>query len=144
MAKTEVKEVKAKFDKKAFSDKIIKAFKNSKDVDVVADTDREQSINKDEYEYIHFYKKETENNLFQLYVKNKDCKFVVGLTLADFLSEGEEYVITPVEKKRGEEKKVAYIRITCEHDKAVDVAKMIIAAYKAKIKVQAVETPKEK
>ena len=152
MAKKEIKEVaevkateaKAaeKFDRKALFTEIQKAFAKNEIADVVADTDREDSINCAEYEYIHFYKKGTETNLFQLYIKNKDCKFVVGLTLKDFLKQGDNYTLTGVEKTKGGEKKVVYIRVTCNHEDTVDVANTILQAYQTKI-TQVVEVPEK-
>ena len=139
-----VVEKKPAFDKKAFFTEMAKAFAKNTVTDVVADTDRENSIDKPEYEYIHFYKKGTEQNIFQLYVKEKDCKFVVGLTLKEFLKQGKNYTLTDVEKKRNDEKKVVYIRVTCTHEDAIDVANTILNAYQTKIS-QVVEVPvKEK
>lgn len=140
----QVTEKKVAFDRKSFYQSLAKAFAKNGVVDVVADTDRETSINKTEYEYIHFYKKGTEKNLFQLYVKNGDCKFVVGLTLKDFLKSGKNYTITPVEKSRKDgEKKVVYIRVTCNHEDAVAVAETIIGAYESKT-AEVVDVPEKK
>lgn len=140
------KVVKAVFDKKAFFTEFRKSFTKNATVDVVADTDLENSINKDEYEYIHFYKKGTTKNLFQMYVKGKDVKFVVGLALKDFIPEGDKYTITPVEKKRGEdkEKKPVYLRVTSSHEDAVEVANIIIEAQLAKMSAIKTEVPEEK
>lgn len=144
VAEVKVEEKKAveKFDRKALFTEIQKAFAKNEITDVVADTDREDSIGKADYEYIHFYKKGTETNLFQLYIKNKDCKFVVGLTLKEFLKQGDNYTLTGVEKNKGGEKKVVYIRVTCNHEDAIDVANTILQAYQTKI-TQIVEAPEK-
>ena len=134
---------KVKFDKKAFFTEFQKAFAKDQLVDVVADTDMPESINKDEYEYIHFFKKGTTKNLFQMYVKNGDVKFVVGMALKDFLKQGKNFTMTEVEKKRGEEKKAVYIRIACTHEDAVVVAQTIIQAQSEKMSV-VVEVPEKK
>lgn len=141
--KKEVAEKKVAFDKKAFYQTLAKAFAKNSAVDVVADTDREKSLDRAEYEYIHFYKKGTEKNLFQLYVKNGDCKFVVGVTLKDFLKQGENYTITPVEKTRNGEKKAVCIRVTCTHEDAIAVAETIISAYGSRV-TEVVEVPEKK
>lgn len=139
----EKKEV-VKFDRKAFFTTIQKAFAKNADVDVVADTEREDSINAPEYEYIHFYKKGTEKNLFQMYTKSKDVKFVVGMTLKDFVKQGDKYTISSIEKKNKDgEKKVTSIVVTCAHEDAITVAETIIAAYKDKI-TTVVEVPEKK
>ena len=144
-AATEKKVEKVKFDKKAFYTEFRKAFAKDTLVDVVADTDLENSINKDEYEYIHFFKKGTTKNLFQMYVKAGDVKFVVGMALQDFLKQGKNYTITPVEKKRGEdgEKKPVYLRVSCSHEDAVAVAQTILQAQTEKLSV-VVEVPEKK
>lgn len=140
-----VAETKVAFDRKAFFTKIQKAFSKNTMVDVVADTDREESINCSEYEYIHFYKKGTERNLFQLYVKEKDCKFVVGMTLKDFVKQGNNYTITPIEKKNKDgEKKVTCIVVSCAHEDAELVAETIITAYESKKITEVVEVPEKK
>ena len=142
-AAVEQKEVKVAFDRKAFYTEFRKSFTKDQIVDVQADTDLENSINKVEYEYIHFFKKGTTKNLFQMYVKGGDVKFVVGLTLKDFLKQGKNYAIQPVEKKRGDEKKVVCFRIICSHEDAVDVAKTILEAYSTKT-ATIVEVPEKK
>lgn len=139
--KAEVKKVP--FDKKVFFNTIQSAFSKDNTVDVVADTEREDSINASEYEYIHFYKKGTEKNLFQMYVKNSDVKFVVGVTLKDFLKQGKNFTVTPVEKSRNGEKKVVYIRVTCNHEDAVVVAETIINAYTSR-QAEIVDAPEKK
>ena len=145
MEKKNVEAVVAeKFDRKGFFSTVQKAFAKSKDVDVVADTEREESINATEYEYIHFFKKGTTKNLFQMYVKSKNVKFVVGMTLKDFLKQGEKYTIDPIEKKNKDgEKKVTCVVVTCEHEDAIAVAETIISAYQTKIST-IVEVPEKK
>ena len=142
---------KVAFDRKAFYQSMAKAFSKSKVVDVVADTETEKPReNPAEYEFIHFYKKGTTDKLFELFTKSKDCKFVVGLTLADFLQKDDRYTLTPVEKsrKKGEDgekvKKVVYIRVTCSHEDAVAVAEKIIAAYESNKVTEVVEVPEKK
>lgn len=140
---TKAVETKVKFDKKAFFTEFRKAFAKDQMVDVVADTDLEDSVNKDEYEYIHFFKKGTKKNLFQMYVKAGDVKFVVGMALKDFLKQGKNYTIKPVEKKRGEEKKPVYLRVSCSHEDAIAVAQTILQAQTEKLSV-VVEVPEKK
>lgn len=139
----EQKETKVSFDKKAFYQQMAKAFTKSKVVDVVADTDRLESLDRTEYEYVHFYKKDTEKNLFQCYVKKENVQFVVGVKLKDFLKQGENYTITPVEKTRNGEKKMVYIRVTCNHEDAIAVAETIIGAYESRA-VEPVEVVEKK
>ena len=134
---------KVKFDKKAFFTEFQKAFAKDQLVDVVADTDLAESINKDEYEYIHFFKKGTTKNLFQMYVKANDVKFVVGMALKDFLKQGKNFTMQEVAKKRGEEKKAVYIRVACTHEDAIAVAQTIIQAQSEKMSV-VVEVPEKK
>ena len=82
--------------------------------------------------FVHFYKKGTEKNLFQCYVKKENVQFVVGVRLKDFLKQGKNYTITPVEKTRNGEKKMVYIRVTCNHEDAAAVAETIIEAYESR------------
>ena len=132
VAENKAVETKVSFDKKAFYQQMAKAFTKSKVVDVVADTDRLESLDRTEYEYVHFYKKGTEKNLFQCYVKKENVQFVVGVRLKDFLKQGKNYTITPVEKTRNGEKKMVYIRVTCNHEDAAAVAETIIEAYESR------------
>lgn len=148
--KNEQKATKVVFDRKAFYQNMAKAFSKSKVVDVIADTETEKPReNPVEYEFIHFYKKGTTTKLFELFTKNKDCKFCVGLTLADFLQKDDKYTMTPVEKtKKTEEngekvKRVVYIRVTCSHEDAVEVAQKIIDAYESNKITEVVELPKK-
>ena len=143
VAENKVAETKVSFDKKAFYQQMAKAFTKSKAVDVVADTDRLESLDRTEYEYVHFYKKGTEKNLFQCYVKKENVQFVVGVRLKDFLKQGENYTITPVEKKRNGEMRVVYIRVTCNHEDAIAVAETIIGAYESRA-VEPVEVVEKK
>lgn len=140
-----VESKKVAFDRKAFFTTIQKAFAKNPVVDVVADTEREDSINAAEYEYIHFYKKGTEKNLFQMYVKTKDVKFVVGMTLKDFVKQGKNYTITPIEKKNKDgEKKVTCIVVSCSHEDAEVVAQTILSAYESKTITEVVEVPEKR
>ena len=145
-AVAEQKETKVAFDKKAFYQQMAKAFAKNPMVDVVADTDLdEKSSDKPEYEYIHFYKKDTTKNMFQCYVKQESVHFVVGIRLKDFIQQGKNYTVTPVEKTRNGEKKLVYIRVTCAHEDANMVAETIITAYQSKtLKVAEVEEVKTK
>lgn len=142
---TVVAEKKVAFDRKGLFQQMVKAFAKNEITDVVADTERENTINKPEYEYVHFYKKGTETNIFQCYIKEKDCRFVVGLTLKDFLKQGKNYTLTPIEKKAkdSDEKRVVYVRVTCAHEDAVDVAGTILGAYQTKL-ATIVEIPEKK
>lgn len=132
-AKKEVKKEKKEkvvFDRKGFAEKLQKAFEKNTSVDVVADTDTEKPReNPAEYEFIHFYKKGTKTKAFELFVKNKDCKFLIGLTLKDFLGESDKYTLTDVQKKE----KIVYVRVTCKHEDAIEVAKAIQKAYDTKV-----------
>lgn len=140
----ETKEVKVFFDKKAFFQQMVKAFAKSKAVDLVADTDlEEKSTDKPEYEYIHFYKKGITKNMFQCYVKKESVNFVVGIRLKDFLKQGEKYTIVPIEKTRNGEKRMVYIRVTCNHEDAIAVAETIIGAYESRA-VEPVEVVEKK
>lgn len=144
VAENKAVETKVSFDKKAFFQQMVKAFAKSKAVDLVADTDLgEKSIDKPEYEYIHFYKKGTTKNMFQCYVKRENVNFVVGIRLKDFLKQGEKYTVTPIEKKRNGEMRVVYIRVTCAHEDAISVAETIIGAYESRA-VEPVEVPEKK
>ncbi len=143
VAENKAVETKVSFDKKAFYQQMAKAFTKSKVVDVVADTDRLESLDRTEYEYVHFYKKGTEKNLFQCYVKKENVQFVVGVRLKDFLKQGENYIITPVEKTRNGEKKMVYIRVTCNHEDATAVAETIIGAYENRA-IETVEVSEKK
>ena len=140
----EQKETKVSFDKKAFYQQMAKAFAKSKAVDVVADTDLgEKSTDKPEYEYIHFYKKDTEKNMFQCYVKKEGVNFVIGIRLKDFLKQGKNYTIVPIEKTRNGEKKLVCIRVTCSHEDAIAVAETIIGAYESRA-IETVEVVEKK
>ena len=136
---------KVVFDRKAFYTEFRKAFEKNTMVDVQADTELPETVNEEEYEYIHVFKKGTTKNLFQMYVKKGDVKFVVGMALQDFLKQGKNYTITPVEKKRGEdgEKKPVYLRVSCSHEDAVAVAQTILQAQTEKLSV-VVEVPEKK
>lgn len=141
---------KATFDRKAFYQTMAKAFSKSKVVDVIADTETEKPReNPAEYEFIRFCKKGTTDKMFELFTKSKDCKFLVGITLADFLQNDDRYTLTPVEKTKktdenGEKiKRVVYIRVTCSHEDAIDVAQKIVEAYESNKITEVVEIPKK-
>lgn len=130
---TETKEVKkvAKVDLKSVAEKIEVAFKSDKTVDVIADSNRENptAITYDDYKFIHFYKKGTEKDMFQLYITGKSGKFIIKTTAAEFLDKSVERVAT--EKKVNGEKKVIHVAVKCPIDLVPDVAKKIITAYQS-------------
>jgi len=151
MAKTtEKKEVKvvetkvAKVDYKALAEGIEKAFKASKEVDVVADTKKENpnALSESDYRYIHFYKAGTEKNIFGCYLIGKGkVRFALNLAVEQFLD--KDLTVKPVLKKRGEEKKKTAVDVFCDIQDAPEVAKKILEAYKS-IPAKAVNTDKKK
>lgn len=129
----EKKVEKVVFDKKAFFTTIQKAFAKSAVTDVVADTEREKSINAMEYEYIHFYRKGTDRNIFQLYVKNTNSVFVVGIALAECLAKSDKFTVYPIKKPRTmkdgtKEKRITCYAITCKHEDTVEVSNILLTA----------------
>lgn len=137
----EKKVVKVAFDRKGFAESLKKAFEKNPSVDLVVDTETEKPReNPAEYEFIHFYRKGTKTKAFELFVKNKDCKFLVGLTLKDFLGKNEKYTMTDVTKKD----RIVYVRVTCKHEDAIEVAKAIQKAYDEHVTVPVVKTEKPK
>lgn len=139
MAKTtEKKEVKvvetkvAKVDYKALAEGIERAFKASKDVDVVVDTKREdpKALSESEFRYIHFYKAGTEKNIFGCYLIGRGkVRFALNLAVEQFLD--KDLTIKPVmkAKKKGEEKQKIAIDVICDTQEAPEVAKKILTAY---------------
>lgn len=86
---TEKKEVK-KFDFKVIAESIEQAFKDSKSITVIADSNRTEpkSMSYTEYSFIHFYTPGTEKDMFQLYINSKGAKFIVSSKVADYLDKG--------------------------------------------------------
>ena len=127
----ETKEIKAvKTDYRKIAEEIEAAFKPNKIVDVIADTKHTdpKALSEDDYRYIHFYKAGTEKNLFGCYLIGKQrVRFALSLSVAEFLDEGLN--VKPVEKKRGEEKRLVAVDVICEVQDAVAVAEKIITAY---------------
>ena len=134
----EEKVEKVAFDRKALYGSIQKAFAKSPVVDILADTDREESINAAEYEYIHYYRKGTDRNIFQLYIKTKNSVFVVGNALAGMLDQkSDKYTMTPIQKTRknkdgSSEKKTTCYAINCKHEDTVEVSNILVEMSMAK------------
>ena len=140
VATKEVKTVKAvKTDYKSVAEKLEKAFKDIKSVDVVADTNLEnpKSDSYTEYTYIHFFNPGTKKDMFGCYLIGKNrTRFALSLSVEDKL---EGLDVTPVEKSiKGEKKKVA-VDVICANEDAVVVAKKIISAYQSNAKKPAAE-----
>ena len=95
----EVKEV-VKVSKKEVAESIEKAFKNNKMMDVIADTNLENptGLSYEDYRFIHFYKKGTTKDLFQLYLTGKTGTFYIRTKVAEHL--GEDVEKTPAMKKQ--------------------------------------------
>lgn len=127
----ETKNQTPKFDMRAAAEKIEAAFKTSKDVDVIADSNREtpSAITYDDYRFIHFYNPGTEKDMFQLYISSKSGKFIIRTTAAEYLDKSVEQ--KAAEKKVKGEKKIIHVVVTCPIDLVPDVAKKIITAYQS-------------
>ena len=112
-------EPKPKADYRAIAESIEKAFKADKNVDVIADSNREypKSVTYTDYSFIHFYNPGTEKDMFQLYITGKSGKFIIKGTAADYLDKSVEY--TPSNR---------YILVKCPIDLIPEVAKKVIAA----------------
>lgn len=132
MAKTkevQVVETKAaKVDKKVLAESIEKAFKDNKVVDVIADTNLENptALSYEEYRFIHFYRKGTQKDLFQLYITGKTGEFFVRKQAAEFL--GEEVEKKPATKKIKGEVKVIHIIVKAPIETVPEVAEKILTA----------------
>ena len=127
----ETKNQTPKFDMRAAAEKIEAAFKTNKDVDVIADSNREtpSAITYDDYRFIHFYNPGTEKDMFQLYISSKSGKFIIRTTAAEYLDKSVEQ--KAAEKKVKGEKKIIHVVVTCPIDLVPDVAKKIITAYQS-------------
>ena len=127
-----VKTATPKTDYKAVAEKIEKAFKDIKSVDVIADTnlDEPKSFAQKEYRYIHFFNPGTKKDMFGCYQIGKNrIRFALSLSVENQL---DGLDVQPVEKKiKGEKKKVA-VDVICNSEDAVVVAKKIISAYQSK------------
>ena len=131
MSKQETVAVKAaKVDYRQIAEGIEAAFKTNKTVDVVADTKLTdpKALSENDFRYIHFYRANTEKNLFGCYLVGKNkVRFALNLSVRDFLD--KDLDVRPVEKKRGEEKKLVAVDVYCDIQDAVAVAEKIITAY---------------
>ena len=123
--------VSTKFDAKAVAEKIEAAFKTDKAVDVIADTklDKPTGFSYNEYSFIHFYKKGTQRDMFQLYTSSKGARFIIRTTAAEFLDKTVE--ATPAEKMVKGEKRIIHVIVKCSIEDISDVAKKIISAYQS-------------
>lgn len=120
----------AKVDYKQLAAGIEAAFKSNKTVDVVADTNMKdpKALSENDFRYIHFYRANTEKNLFGCYLVGKNrVRFALSLSVRDFLD--KDLDVRPVEKKRGEEKRLVAVDVYCDIQDAVAVAEKIITAY---------------
>ena len=131
MAKKEVQVVEtkaAKVDKKVLAESIEKAFKDNKVVDVIADTNLENptGLSYEDYRFIHFYRKGTQKDLFQLYITGKTGEFFVRKQAAEFL--GEDVEKKPATKKIKGEVKVIHVIVKAPIDTVPAVAEKIMAA----------------
>jgi len=134
----------AKVDYKQLAAGIEAAFKSSKTVDVVADTNMKdpKALSENDFRYIHFYRANTEKNLFGCYLVGKNrVRFALSLSVRDFLD--KDLDVRPVEKKRGEEKRLVAVDVYCDIQDAVVVAEKIITAY-MNIPVKEKKEPAEK
>lgn len=135
MANKNVKVVETKVAKvnyKALAEGIEKAFKTSKEVDVVADTRKENpnALSESDYRYIHFYKAGTEKNIFGCYLIGKGkVRFALNLAVEQFLD--KDLTVKPVMRKKGEEKRKTAVDVICDIQDAPEVAKKILEAYKS-------------
>ena len=131
MSKQETVAVKAaKVDYRQLAAGIEAAFKTNKTVDVVADTNMKdpKALSENDFRYIHFYRANTEKNLFGCYLVGKNrVRFALNLAVRDFLD--KDLDVRPVEKKRGEEKRLVAVDVYCDIQDAVAVAEKIITAY---------------
>ena len=120
-----------KFDAKAVAEKIEAAFKTDKAVDVIADTklDKPTGFSYNEYSFIHFYKKGTQKDMFQLYTSSKGARFIIRTTAAEFLDKTIE--ATPAEKMVKGEKRIIHVIVKCSIEDISAVAKKIISAYQS-------------
>lgn len=145
MSKKETVAVKAaKVDYRQIAEGIEAAFKTNKTVDVVADTKLTdpKALSENDFRYIHFYRANTEKNLFGCYLVGKNkVRFALNLSVRDFLD--KDLDVRPVEKKRGEEKRLVAVDVYCDIQDAVAVAEKIITAY-MNIPVKEKKEPAEK
>lgn len=131
MSKTEVAVVEtkaAKVDKKVLAESIETAFKKNEVVDVIADTNLETptALSYEDYRFIHFYRKGTTKDLFQLYITGKSGEFFVRKQAAELL--GEDVNQTPAYKKIKGERKIIHIIVKCPIETVPEVAEKIITA----------------
>ena len=131
MAKKEVQVVEtkaAKVDRKVLAESIEKAFKDNKVVDVIADTNLENptGLSYEDYRFIHFYRKGTTKDLFQLYITGKTGEFYVRKQAAEFL--GEDVEKRNATKKIKGEVKVIHVIVKAPIDTVPAVADKILVA----------------
>lgn len=118
----------AKVDRKVLAESIETAFKENKVVDVIADTNLETptALSYEDYKFIHFYRKGTTKDLFQLYITGKTGEFFVRKQAAEFL--GDDVEKKPAMKKIKGEQKVIHVIVKCPIDTVLEVAEKILAA----------------
>ena len=97
-------------------------------VDVIADTNLETptALSYEEYRFIHFYRKGTTKDLFQLYITGKTGEFFVRKQAAEFL--GDDVEKKPAMKKIKGEQKVIHVIVKCPIDTVPAVAEKILVA----------------
>lgn len=120
-------------DFQATANSIVKAFQNNKSVDVIADTDMPKgprNTTMAEYRYIHFFKKDTQKDMFGCYIVSKGrVRFALNLAVEQYLDAG--LIKKDVQKTiKGEKKKVA-VDVYCDIQDAISTAKLIVAAYQS-------------
>jgi len=122
-----VKETKV--DRKTIAENIEQAFKDNKMMDVVADTNLENptGLSYEDYKFIHFYKKGTTKDLFQLYITGKTGTFYVRTVVAEHL--GKDVEKTPAMKKQKDgSMKVNLFLVKAPIDTVPTVAEKILDA----------------
>ena len=133
MSKKEVTVVEtkaAKVDMKTLAQSIEVAFKKHELVDVIADTNLENptALSYDDYRFIHFYRKGTTKDMFQLYLTSKSGKFIIRNRVAELL--GKDVDKKPITKKDNKKntQRVIHVEVTTPIDTVNAVAEKIIAA----------------
>ena len=123
-------EPKPKFDAKAYSAEILKAFKGNKNVDVVVDTELAKGprdTTQPEYAYIHFFKKGTEKDLFKMYNMAKGSRFAISRAVYESKKIADAKPV--IKKTKKGEQVVSYANVVVAPDKAVETANRIIETY---------------
>lgn len=146
MKKTVEKKEVVKVNYQALAEGLEKAFKASKEVDVVADTKMAdpKALSENDYRYLHFYKAGTEKNLFGCYLIGKGkVRFALNLKVEEFLDKTLNAQPVFKAKHKGEEKRKVAVDVVCDIQDAPEVAKKIITAY-AQIPAKAEKKATEK